>query len=213
MKSRFFILAAFCALVFGLPTSVFAQRPGGQTELSTVQRLDVMSSKLDHMRRSLSSALSSMPEDKSKTANAEDPTVRLKGLEKEVSSLMSEVNDIRSKNDKAEKFDATSLDRLESAVADLNTRVENGLQQTASARGWQVRSRTPRKRRRKKESCSDCLAVAKTNTPSLPARRLPAATACCLKKPRRKSGRTTTTPDACFSQPSSTPIPIRRFSR
>ncbi len=41
MKSRFLILAAFCALVFGLPTSGLAQRPGGQTELSTVQRLDV----------------------------------------------------------------------------------------------------------------------------------------------------------------------------
>ena len=89
MKSRFFVLAAFCALVLGLPTSGFAQRQG-QTELSTVQRLDVMSSKLDHMRRSLNSALSSMPQqDKSKTSNAEDPAVRLKGLEKEVGSLMS----------------------------------------------------------------------------------------------------------------------------
>src|SRR5687767_2819557 len=48
---------------------------------------------------------------------------------------MSDVNDIRSKNDKAEKFDATALDRLETAVTELNTRVETGLQQTASARG------------------------------------------------------------------------------
>ena len=149
MKSRFFILAAFCALVFGLPTSVFAQRQG-QTELSTVQRLDVMSSKLDHMRRSLSSALSSMPEDKSKTANAEDPAFRLKGLEKEVSSLMSEVNDIRAKNDKAEKFDATQLDRLESSVADLNTRVETGLQQTASARGASGAVASTEKKKKKK---------------------------------------------------------------
>ena len=135
MKSRFLILAAFCALVLGLPTAGFAQKQGGQTELSTVQRLDVMSSKLDHMRRSLNSAVSAMPQDKSKTASADDPAVRLKGLEKEVSSLMNEVNDLRSKNDKAEKFDATALDRLETAVADLNTRVETGLQQTASARG------------------------------------------------------------------------------
>jgi outer membrane protein assembly factor BamD len=134
MKSRVLILAAFCALVFGLPSAGFAQRQG-QTELSTVQRLDVMSSKLDLMRRSLNSALSSIPQVKSsKTANAEDPAVRLKSLEKEVSSLMSEVNDIRSKNEKAEKFDATALDRLEAAVAELNTRVDTGLQQTASAR-------------------------------------------------------------------------------
>src|SRR5687768_2231957 len=98
MKSRFLILAAFCALVFGLPTSGSAQKPGGLTELSTVQRLDVMGSKLDHMRRSLSSAVSAIPEDKSKTPNPDDPAVRLRGLEKEVSRLMSEVNDIRSKN-------------------------------------------------------------------------------------------------------------------
>ena len=150
MKSRFLILAAFCAVVFGLPTSVFAQRQGGQTELSTVQRLDVMSSKLDHMRRSLNSALSAMPEDKSKAANVDDPVVRLKGLEKEVASLMSEVNDIRSKNDKAEKFDATALDRLETAVAELNTRVETGLQQTASARGASGAVASTEKKKKKK---------------------------------------------------------------
>ena len=149
MKSRVLILAAFCALVFGLPSAGFAQRQG-QTELSTVQRLDVMSSKLDLMRRSLNSALSAIPQDKSKTANADDPAVRLKGLEKEVSSLMSEVNDIRSKNEKAEKFDATALDRLESSVAELNTRVETGLQQTASARTSAVSAAGDDKKKKKK---------------------------------------------------------------
>src|SRR5262245_21773446 len=99
MKSRFLILAVFCALVFGLSMSGFAQKPSGQTELSTAQRLDVMSSKLDLMRRSLSSAIRAM-EDKStkdnkdKKANADDPVVRLKGLEKEVSSVNTEVSDI-----------------------------------------------------------------------------------------------------------------------
>src|SRR5215217_8133221 len=135
MMSRFLILAVFCALVFGLPKTDFAQKPGGQTELSTNQRLDVMSSKLDLLRRSLSSALRVI-EDKSKDkkANADDPVVRLKGLEKEVSSLTSEVNDIRAKNDKAEKFDATAVDRLEGSVAELGTRVESSLQETAGLR-------------------------------------------------------------------------------
>lgn len=149
MKSRFLILAAFCALIFGLPPAGFAQQRQGQTELSTVQRLDVMSSKLDHMRRSLSSALNSIPQDKSKTSNAEDPAVRLKSLEKEVSSLMSDVADIRSKNDKAEKFDATQLDRLETAVGELNTRVETGLQQTASARGVAASDTGDKKKKKK----------------------------------------------------------------
>lgn len=149
MKSRFLILAAFCALIFGLPSAGFGQQRQGQTELSTVQRLDVMSSKLDHMRRSLNSALSSMSQDKSKTASAEDPATRLKGLEKEVSSLMSDVADIRAKNEKAEKFDATQLDRLETSVAELNTRVETGLQQTASARGVAAADTGDKKKKKK----------------------------------------------------------------
>src|SRR6185369_10755300 len=136
MKSRFIILALFCAAVLGLSqAAVFGQKTGGQTELSTAQRLDVMSSKLDLMRRSLNSAIGAMPaQEKDKKPNADDPLVRLKGLEKEVSSLNSEVNDIKSKNDKAEKFDPADIDRLEQSVAELSTRVDAGLQQTASAR-------------------------------------------------------------------------------
>ncbi len=153
MKSRLFILAVFCALVFGLPTPGFAQRPAGQTELSTGQRLDVMDSKLDLMRRSLSSAVKAMEgkaTDKDKKANADDPVVRLKGLQKDVSSLASEVNDIRSKNDKAEKFDATALDRLEASVAELNTRVESGLQETAGARNSVATVASSDKKKKKK---------------------------------------------------------------
>ena len=149
MKSRLLILALFCAVVFG-PQAVFGQKTGGQTELSTNQRLDVMSSKLDSMRRSLSSALAAMPENKDKKANADDPVVRLKSLEKEVSSLTSEVNDIRTKNDKAEKFDPADVDRLETAVAELNTRVDQGLQQTASFRTGSAASASNDKKKKKK---------------------------------------------------------------
>ena len=137
MRSRFFILAVFCALIFGVAQTGFAQKSGGQTELSTNQRLDVMSSKLDLMRRSLNAAIKALEAktvDKDKKANADDPVAVLKGLEKEVSSVTNEVNDIRTKNDKAEKFDTTALDRLEGTVAELNTRVETNLQQTAGLR-------------------------------------------------------------------------------
>ena len=135
MKSRLFILAVFCALVFGLSGTGLAQKSGGQTELSTAQRLDVMDSKLDLMRRSLSSAVKGMEaRSQEKKTNADDPVVRLKGLQKEVSSLSSEISDIRQKNDKAEKFDGTAVDRLEASVAELNTRIETAMQETASAR-------------------------------------------------------------------------------
>ena len=136
MKSRVLILAVFCALMLGVPlTGLAQQRQGGQTELSTAQRLDVMSSKLDLMRRSINAALNAMDTSKNKDQkNADDPVVRLKNIEKEVSSLNSEVNDIRTKNDKAEKFDSSAVDRLETAVAELSTRVESTLQQTAGAK-------------------------------------------------------------------------------
>ena len=148
MKSCFLTLAVFCALVIGFPDAGMAQK---QTELSTVQRLDVMASKLDLMRRSLNAAIKAM-EDKTKKdqkANADDPIVRLKGLEKEVSSLTQEVNDIRSKNDRAEKFDSTAIDRLEGSVGELNTRVESNLQETAGLRNVAA-ANTPEKKKKKK---------------------------------------------------------------
>lgn len=156
MKSRFFILALSCVAVFGLSQTAFGQqRTGGQTEVSTAQRLEVLSSKLDLMRRSLNSAIAAMPEDKSKDskdkkANPDDPAVRLKGLEKEVSSLTSEVNNLKSKNDKAEKFDPADVDRLEQSVAELSGRVDAGLQQTASARTGSAAGSSSSKGKKKK---------------------------------------------------------------
>lgn len=151
MKSSLLILAVFCALVFGLPTTGLAQRPGGQTELSTSQRLDVMDSKLDLMRRSLSSAVKAMDaKSQDKKTNADDPVVRLKGLQKEVSSLSTEVSDIRQKNDKAEKFDASAVDRLEASVAELNTRIETAMQETASARNAVASTSSSDKKKKKK---------------------------------------------------------------
>jgi outer membrane protein assembly factor BamD len=153
MKSRFLILAVFCALIFGLPKMSFAQKSGGQTELSTGQRLDVMSSKLDLMRRSLAAAIKVMEDkskDKDQKANADDPVIRLKGLEKEISSVTSEVNDLRTKNDKAEKFDTTAIDRLEATVAELNTRVESTLQETAGLRNSTAATNASNNKKKKK---------------------------------------------------------------
>src|SRR4030095_13710223 len=114
MKFRFLSLLVFSVLVLGLVPSVFAQQPAGTSELSINQRLQVMNDKLETMRRLLTNAISSMApaktndkakandKDKAKQANAnlDDPVVRLKNLEKEATSLLSEVNDIRTKNDK-----------------------------------------------------------------------------------------------------------------
>src|SRR5260370_41243982 len=138
MKFRFIALLALAVLIMGL-TPARAQQPSTQSDLSATQRMDVMTSKLESMRRSLNSAFASMNpstekgKDKTKT-NVDDPVVRLRGLEKEVASVLSEVSDLRGKQDRAERDDATKLDQIEASIPELNTRVEAALQSTASAR-------------------------------------------------------------------------------
>jgi outer membrane protein assembly factor BamD len=132
------ILAMVLALgSFGTASAQSGSR--AQSELSASQRLDVMRSKLEALRRSLNSAIAGIPQpaanDKNKKApNADDPRVRLQGLEKEVGSILSEVNDLHSKVDRSERFDATKIDSLETSVTEIDTRVQSALQATASAR-------------------------------------------------------------------------------
>jgi outer membrane protein assembly factor BamD len=151
MHSRFSFYLIICvALVFSVTATVPAQS-GAQSELAPLQRMDVMRSKLDGMRRALNGALSAMgTPTASEKKNPDDPGERLRGLEKEVSSLNSELNDLRAKQERAERYDPTALDRLESSVAELNTRVESALQSTASARTTVASSNTAPKKKKKK---------------------------------------------------------------
>jgi len=113
------------------------QNTHAQNELSPVQRLDVMRSKLEAMKRSLGRAIAGIPQKaqgKDAKPDAEDPRVRLQGLDKETSSLLSEVNDLHGKQDRSERYDVTKLDNLEAAVTELDGRVQTGLQATAGAR-------------------------------------------------------------------------------
>jgi outer membrane protein assembly factor BamD len=150
MPFRFPVQLVICAaLIFGFAGAVWAQ--GNTSDLSTAQRIDVMRSKLEAMRRSLSSAISSMgvaPNEKEKK-NPDDPRERLRGLDKEVGAILTEVNDIRAKQERAEKYDHTILDRLEASVADINTKVEAGLQSTASARTAVATSSSSGKKKKK----------------------------------------------------------------
>lgn len=138
MHSRFFMMLALCAtLSLSLFSPAFAQGGKAQSDLSAPQRLDVMRSKLESMRRSLSSAISSLePKDKKdkEKPNADDPRERLRGLDKEVSSILSEVNDIIAKQERSERYDSTILDRFDTSLTDISARVQAGLQATASAR-------------------------------------------------------------------------------
>jgi outer membrane protein assembly factor BamD len=155
MHFRFFALLSLClALCLSLYSPVLAQGGSAQSDLSALQRLDVMRSKLESMRRSLNSAISGLA---SKTENQkenqkdapDDPRQRLKALEKEVSSILSEVNEIRAKQERSERYDTTVIDRLETSVTDIDTRVQSGLQATASARSAGAPTSAPAKKKKK----------------------------------------------------------------
>lgn len=137
------VAAALFSLTIAQPLASFAKSQGqGQSDLSSLQRLNVMRSKLEAMRRSLTSAIAAMNSGDSgdKQKNPDDPRERLRGLDKEVGGLLSDVNDLHTKEEKAEKYDTSRLSGLETSVTELNTRVNAALQQTASARSGDTTS-------------------------------------------------------------------------
>jgi outer membrane assembly lipoprotein YfiO len=135
-------------VIFALVISSFAQsKPSGDGTYT--QRFDIMRSKLDTIRNSLKNVIASMKgdskdekkdkkdKDKKDAKVIEDtPLSRLKGLEKEASGLQSDINSLRGKVDRSEKFDSSDIDQLEISVSDLNGRVETEL--LASAKGRAV---------------------------------------------------------------------------
>lgn len=139
-KSSAIILTLLLGLILVIPN--FAQKAGDGT---VSQRIDIMRNKLDAMRRSLSNVVSVLKEDAKEDKTKKDdksqldtPLGRLKSLEKEVSSLQSEVNNLRGKVDRSEKYEVADVDRTEEAVNDLSLRVDKALTETASARATPV---------------------------------------------------------------------------
>jgi hypothetical protein len=108
-KNKLVVLFSFSLLlVYG--AVVYGQAKPGDGSPS--QRLEVMRSRLEGMRRSVSGAASAFKienkEDKTKKDDKEKldtPLGRLTGLEKEISSLQSEVNNLRGKVDRGEKYE------------------------------------------------------------------------------------------------------------
>lgn len=143
------LIAALSVIPLVRPVAGFA-RPAapGQNDATNLQRLTVMRSKLDAMRRSLSSAIASTNSgDKAdKEKKADDPRERLRGLDKEVGSVLSEVNDLITKEEKAEKYDTSRLGSLETSITELNTRIEGTLQATASARSGETANYRPKEK-------------------------------------------------------------------
>lgn len=138
---RFSILSFFALafIAFLLASQATAQVKSGDGSPS--QRLEVMRQKLDTMRRSLTSAASVLKqENKGDDAKKDDkekldtPLGRLLSLEKDASRLMSEVNSLRGKIDRSDKFEMSEIDQLEAATGELLTRVDAAQLETATAR-------------------------------------------------------------------------------
>jgi outer membrane assembly lipoprotein YfiO len=118
-----------------------------RTEGTPQQRLNVMSDKLNTMRRSLESLASTLKEEqkenkseksKDDKSELETPLGRIKSLEKEVSRLLNEVNDLRGKVERSEKYEMKDIDQLDTAVSELETRVDNALTEIARQRAVPV---------------------------------------------------------------------------
>ena len=137
ITKRSLFLAVFTALAL----SGLAAGQGKASDGTTLQRLDVMRDKLDRMRGSLKSSISVLRDegqaDKTKKDDKEKlntPLGRLLGLDKDASRLQGDVNNLRGKADRGEKYERADVDSVEQSVAELQARVDTALLETATAR-------------------------------------------------------------------------------
>jgi outer membrane protein assembly factor BamD len=162
MRLRKFLGAVACAALLGgfvLPAGAAAraQQPqparAARGEGTPAQRVSVMRSRIEALRRTLNSAIATLNvgDEKKGQKPAGDAAGRLRGLERETGQLLSEVNDVGGRVERAEKFDPADLDRLEAAVADLNERGEKALQETAGERRTAAAAAPADKKNRKKK--------------------------------------------------------------
>ena len=153
-KNKSIIFSLF--LVLSFVSAGLAQKKSSDN--TPLQRLEIMQQKLDTMRRSLGSASSALKDDgkdkskKDDKSSLETPLGRLKSLEKEASSLSSEVNNLRGKVDRSEKYEQSDVDQLETTVSEFQARVDAALTETAVARANPVSDvGTAREKKKKKK--------------------------------------------------------------
>ena len=151
--------AKYKTLLFTLILSLFSGLAiMAQTGDTPIQRLEIARQKVETMRRSLSSAASSVKEDnkedKSKKEdkdNPETPLGRLTALEKETSTLQADINNLRGRVDRSEKYEFKDIEQLEERVGEMQKRVDTALTETASARANPASAvGTPREIKKKK---------------------------------------------------------------
>ncbi|MGH9945249.1 MAG: outer membrane protein assembly factor BamD, partial [Pyrinomonadaceae bacterium] len=163
MRFRHLSAAVLCAafVVAGQPVGVLGMRAqqqqqrAAQAEGTPVQRLEVLRQRIETLRRTLNGAITGLNADGDKgqkdepKSSAAEAATRLRGLEKEAGQLLSEVSDARGKVERAERYEVSDIEKMESAFTDLNTRTDAALVATAGER--RSASATPGKDKKKKK--------------------------------------------------------------
>jgi len=104
------------------------------------QRLQLLSQRIDAMERSINSAISAVRADEKdkkkdkKSANLDSPLVRLNSIKKDLNNLDGDIGSLKSKVDRAEKYESEDITNLEDRVAEIQPVVDRALGETASAR-------------------------------------------------------------------------------
>jgi outer membrane protein assembly factor BamD len=138
MYRRLIASVAICAMLIlsvSAPVTALGQQQQSASDGTPYQRLDVLRSRLEAMRRSLNGALAGFnAQDKNEKKSADDPRERLRGMEKEAASVLNEVNDVMNKLQRSEKIENDRVDKLEAAVNELDSRAQVALRETAGQR-------------------------------------------------------------------------------
>ncbi len=124
-----------CFLVVALSAgAALAQR---RSDVDPYQRLEVMRQQLEQIKKSLGSSVSVLEDGDENDVAKDDPESwlnRLRSLEKESSSLLNEVNSIRGKVTRSDKFEVSEIDSVDERTEDLKSRVDRALLESADAR-------------------------------------------------------------------------------
>lgn len=131
-------------------------KPGDGTPL---QRLEVMREKLERVRRSLGSVIAVLKEENREDKAKKDdekkldtPLGRLVALEKDASRLQSDVNSLRGKADRGEKYERSDVDTIEQSVSEFQTRADTAQLETAAGRANPISTiGKPREKKKKKK--------------------------------------------------------------
>lgn len=154
-QNRIFLLSLIILLA-GFSSAIGQNRPGDGTD---TQRLDVMRDKLERIRRSLSTVISVLKEENKEDKTKKDdekkletPLGRLVALEKDGSRLSSDLNSLRGRMDRGEKYERSDLDTLEQSVNEYQARADTAQLEVASTRATPVSNLgQPREKKKKKK--------------------------------------------------------------